>query len=340
MLYEVIHNQETELKKLKAQLKEEKQVALSLQKQKKRKLGSNNRFEDVDPKIGSKEVTHENAIEMRKLKSQNDELVKSLNAKDLMIANITNEKDELIASIDKTIANRINIAEEEFVKIIESKFSTKWNNLKSYASATRLEDEESVKYTVKKQGGNQNTQSNERMLVMKLKNEELVEERNKKERECNIMIHGYNDLMNDDLFLNTFMETIGVTNAIKTAFRIGRTNDIKKRPIKLICHNMESKEKIMSNLWKLKDQAEFKGISVKDDFTIAERKIIQEHLKSAKERNEMEPEGSTWIWKVRGNPRTGLMLKKVLKTKPTSMDMLTTTNLENEAEHLEQPSPK
>ena len=165
-----------------------------------------------------------------------------------------------------------------------------------------------------------------RQIIMEAKNQELVENRDKKDRECNIIIHGKinaSSKQEDDLFVSRFMESIEASSkVIKLAVRVGRS-DIKKRPIKLVCHNVEHKENIMNNLWKLKNKEEFRGISITDDYTILERNTIREYKKSAKEMNEMEPNDTTWTWKVRGNPRIGLVLKKFPKIELK----VTTTNL-------------
>ena len=50
-------------------------------------------------------------------------------------------------------------------------------------------------------------------------------------------------------------------------------------------------------------------ISITDDFTINERKIIKEKCKKAKEMN-FANDGD-FIWRVRGSPRTSLRFAKI-----------------------------
>ena len=51
-------------------------------------------------------------------------------------------------------------------------------------------------------------------------------------------------------------------------------------------NNEEEKNKIMANLRNLKDQVAFKGLSVTDDYTIAERQMIKEWTDKVKENND------------------------------------------------------
>ena len=87
--------------------------------------------------------------------------------------------------------------------------------------------------------------------------------------------------------------------------------------MKLAFLNVREKNKFMQNLKNLKGKEQFKGISIRDDYTIAERNIIKEFVIKAKERNDKEDEKYTW--KVRGNPKRGLFLKRFLSSS-TNMD--------------------
>ena len=83
----------------------------------------------------------------------------------------------------------------------------------------------------------------------------------------------------------------------------------------LVLNNELDKEKIMQNLTKLKDQIQFKGVSVTEDYTIAERKMLTEWKEKAKAKNTEEDPESNFIWRVRGTPKNGLTLKKFQKQK-------------------------
>ena len=71
------------------------------------------------------------------------------------------------------------------------------------------------------------------------------------------------------------------------------------------------KEKIMGKLNKLKNKEEFSGVSVTEDYTIAERELIREFNQTAKNKNSVED--PNYVWKVRGNPKNGLTLMKFRK---------------------------
>ena len=71
----------------------------------------------------------------------------------------------------------------------------------------------------------------------------------------------------------------------------------------------------MNNLRKLKDVEMFTGISITDDYTLAEREMIKAYRMKAKDLNN-ENINSDTIIRVRGCPKNGLFLKKMKKTVP------------------------
>ena len=93
-----------------------------------------------------------------------------------------------------------------------------------------------------------------------------------------------------------------------------KSNDpTKKRPIKVVFNTEAEKNKIMENLKELKGQEKFRGMSITDDYTLAERQIIKEYSDKAKDYNNKEPQDSDYVWRVRGSPKNGLRLKKFQK---------------------------
>ena len=102
----------------------------------------------------------------------------------------------------------------------------------------------------------------------------------------------------------------------KSVHRIGRPHPEKKRPILVVTNTDGDKEKIMQNLSNLKDKADFKGISVTEDYTPAERQMLTDWREKAKAKNNDEEPNSKFIWRVRGTPKNGLMLKRFLKQRP------------------------
>ena len=65
----------------------------------------------------------------------------------------------------------------------------------------------------------------------------------------------------------------------------------------------------MGSLRNLKDNESYKGIFIKEDYTINERNLIKSYVDQAKAMNEIERvKKSTVIYKVRGTPKNGLFL--------------------------------
>jgi hypothetical protein len=123
----------------------------------------------------------------------------------------------------------------------------------------------------------------------------------------------------DNMFFDNFVKDLCIGSVqAKSITRIGQKGEGKKRPIKVTLPNTEIKEKIMNNLKNLKDRG-YNRISITDDYTVTERKIIKDFVEKAKEANINEATDSEKIWVVRGCPKNGLFLKKLTrKNRPTN----------------------
>ena len=134
----------------------------------------------------------------------------------------------------------------------------------------------------------------------------------------NIIIHGIreettgenaNSQDSDRTFIKSFLEAIEVDIEPKQIIRIGNKTADKKRPVKVILKNSDDKEQVMAGLTKLKNATpDLRGISVCDDYTQEERKLIQTMHEEAKRRNEAD---NVTHWKVRGTPKNGLRVVKI-----------------------------
>ena len=161
--------------------------------------------------------------------------------------------------------------------------------------------------------------------IMRLeRNEQLAEEADKKERACNLVVHGvlenageeqerkeYEKKIIGDLFAD-----LGLELTYKSTFRLGRRNDgaeQSKRPLKVVMNNEGDKDRVMESLKNLKGKEKYKGISITDDHTTKERDTIREFVEKAKAANANEPADSLYEWKVRGTPKNGIQLKKFRK---------------------------
>ena len=86
--------------------------------------------------------------------------------------------------------------------------------------------------------------------------------------------------------------------------------------MKLTMESKEEKDKFMSQLGKLKYAgAEYKKISVTDDYSVEERDEIRRWVTLAKRKNETEDGENkgkkNYAWKVRGTPKTGMRIVKI-----------------------------
>ena len=153
--------------------------------------------------------------------------------------------------------------------------------------------------------------------MMNTKNEELAEENEKKARANNFIVHGKEEVSEDDdeQFMQTFFNQLAIGNVkLQSKKRIGTAQDGKNRPILVHLQSDEGKSKVMNSLQNLKNVSQFRGISITDDYTFAEREMIKEFQQKARKMNEENPEEET-IYRVRGCPKNGLFPKKIKKQK-------------------------
>ena len=163
-------------------------------------------------------------------------------------------------------------------------------------------------------------------IIREAKNKELEEERQQKLQANNIIIHGVEEPDVDEKnrkehnidFVTTFLQDIYVHVSTKTIVRLGQKSPGKRRPIKVSFATVEEKERVMENLTNLKGKEDFKNISITEDYTVEERKLIKSWTDKAVQKTSEEPAESNTIWKVRGNPKNGLWLKRLQK-RPTSV---------------------
>ena len=86
----------------------------------------------------------------------------------------------------------------------------------------------------------------------------------------------------------------------------------------------EERDRILSNLRNLKGIQEYKSISVTEDYTITERRMIKDQSDKAMEKNKNESLDSKSVWTVRRSPKNELRLKRFLKpTQATDCNLVT-----------------
>ena len=153
-----------------------------------------------------------------------------------------------------------------------------------------------------------------------------METRDRKQRMCNIILHGVNEQESDETghkndkdLISKLLGTIQKGDILKSHTRLGSRNDDKKRPIKVVLKSESDKKNIMGNLRRLKGIKEFNGISIKPDYTIAERDQIRQYSEKAKLLNADEPADSENIWRITGTPKNGLTVRKFRKRTPVAI---------------------
>ena len=333
VLKETIRNKDAEIEQLKERLcKLEDKDKTTQQKQKKRKINEdeviveestskqseNSILKDKDLAMKEKQISllaQENeALNARLTEREQalDETLKQLADADTPVVGID--------KVEKIINDKMTTMQTKLFEMINKKLDDKAihnNNTTtvSYAAATngkKIGFQEPRKQQMKPMI------ENFRTIMMATKNEELAEIRDKKERSKNLIIHGREeseDNQADTAFVQKFIQAVGSSYIPKTLMRIGRTEN-RKRPIKVVLQSNEERDNLLNNLRNLKGNNDFKGISITEDYTIAEREIIKEYNRDAKEKNAAEPENSNYIWRVRGTPKNGLIIKRFTKVMP------------------------
>ena len=130
--------------------------------------------------------------------------------------------------------------------------------------------------------------------MVESKNDELVQQRERKLRSCNIIIHGVEDpkeegAESDKNFIKEFFGVLGLDYEPKSTTRLGSAANNKRRPLRLTMNTEEEKNKIMARIPNLKNADDtLKNISVTDDYTVDERNEIKSWVEKAKKRNEVE----------------------------------------------------
>ena len=164
-----------------------------------------------------------------------------------------------------------------------------------------------------------------RTIMEEAKNAKLVEEKEKKLDSKNVMIHGVEESSSDnkdeaiksgDIYVNNFIAALKVTSTVKSASRIGLLVQGKNQPVDVVMNTEEEKKRILSNLRNLKGIPEYKTISVTEDYTITEKRMIKDWSDKAKEKNKNESPDSKFVWRVRGSPQKRAATQEVPEADP------------------------
>ena len=266
-----------------------------------------------------------------------EEIIKEMYDKDLKIQKLEQKNEELKAATVRQQAGETVDADKNtnLAQLIEEKLG---NGLKSIQANLEKLIEDKLQATLKQTtqevkptsyasvvGDKKKNQisGNLKTIIMATKNEEITEERERKRRGKNLIVHGFKEYTfdsvqtseeEDEKFGKELVKDlqIGIV-AIQKVERIGAesTNNTKIRPLKIVFKSEEEQQKVYNNLKNLRGNEDYKGISIKEDYTLGERQLIKDYVEQAKAQNSIEePKGTGIVWKVRGTPKNGLFLKK------------------------------
>ena len=185
--------------------------------------------------------------------------------------------DSTFEELQVSIIDKINdVIGNQIESTVDKVLNAKLVKTKNYANVLSSET-------------NKNKVDDFRSIMLATKNEERVEERDKAFREKNIIIHGVEEsnAENDTTFVKTLFATVGCDEIKpKSTARIGVEHKDKRRPIKVSLNHENEALQVMNNLTKLKGSEAYKRISVTEDYTLSERKMIQEMRDQVKLKNQ------------------------------------------------------
>ena len=246
------------------------------------------------------------------------------------VSNSNNSTDNLHIKIQNLLTTRLNLIQESTDKITNQRFDEMEKNIDQLITK-KIEDRVAEGIETRAIGVQDQNQSyanslknnqvvsNFESIIKTTKNNELVQEKEREKRSANLIVYGIKEVSDDqgelrdhdNNFIPSFLETIGVSMRPKHVSRLGKTNEKKLRPVKLVMDSSADKESVMSRLGNLKNaDIIYRSLSVRDDYTIEERELIKDYVKKADDKNKEE---NTQQWKVRGTPKNGLRLVKITK---------------------------
>ena len=251
------------------------------------------------------DLTKNEAQLNQRLKSQAD-IIKLLRKKNETASTATNLPNDIEAKLD-IISNNIM---SKVTALVDQKLQQNLNmcNKTSYAEKT-LND---LPFTPPPQV------PDFQIILKEAKNNELVDLKEQKRRETNIIIHGVSEDLSDEgtpiqeqdnAFVKDLLTVLEAPSVIpKQIIRLGKPKQGTKRPLKIIMNSRSDKNKIMSNLRNLKTANPKFKVSIRDDHTIEQRELIKKYVEEANRKNADE---NTADWKVRGNAKNGWRVVKI-----------------------------
>ena len=237
---------------------------------------------------------------------------------------VSAENPNLISSIKQMFNQQVSTLENKLVSIIDEKLRDKGLTNRNTGEEGSEEGEVTVHpptLEVKETYAKVLRVPEEvRKAIQDAKNDERVEESEQEKRAKNFIIHGADEYGEtskeiqeaDDGYVKEIFQHLGASprQPVKI-MRLGKPNDHKRRPMKVIMNTKEEKEKVMSNLSKLKGTDDYFGrISITEDYTQTEREQISAWNDKAKAKSAQDAD---FVYKVRGDPKNGLRLIRLAR---------------------------
>ena len=222
-------------------------------------------------------------------------------------APLHSESANILNSIKTIIVNKVAELESKIENTIESKIGAKLEAVTQMSENIKLNNESpnvepSYAEKVKE------LPAQMRKIIQEARNEEKIEGIEIKRRSRNIIIHnseewGDNDAAikeADEPYIKEILDYIKVKIDVESITRLGKPNERKKRPIKVVLRTEADRDKVMANLRFLKgSEFKFGNISVTKDYTESERNLIKGFVEKAKQKEFQKPGR---VYKVRGDP--------------------------------------
>ena len=146
---------------------------------------------------------------------------------------VTKFTTQLLGTVNKIVEDKLSMIESKFISLV--KIPEEINqNCKTFKDAL-AQNIPSATTTV-----------DLKRIINETRNKELVQERERKLRSLNIIIHGANEETengkdSDERFISAFLETLGVTSKPESIVRLGTIRPEKIRPLKLKMRSVEDK---------------------------------------------------------------------------------------------------
>ena len=221
----------------------------------------------------------------------------------------TNARVIIKNDLESFLTQKINEIETKTREVIKKELSSTAKTIEEVSKKTYAE--------IAKENGTEL-----KTIMKKQKEDEKREEMDILSRKNNIVMHGVRERIDeteeevqkaDKEEVEELLQSVGVfdnVNVKTTHERIGKKSH-KYRPLKVTFQNIQHKQLVMDNLYRIKTNAPYYRVSVTEDYTWSERKKIKEFCDRAKELNK-DGEDNDYIWRVKGSPRTSLYLKKII----------------------------